>query len=236
MNTKEVKKEFGIDLSEYVIRQLTSFSELFKTYNSHTNLMSKNDVNLLFEKHIFDSLAISRFLEKYCEDEQLKILDIGTGGGFPSLPMAIVFPLFEIMALDSIKKKIDFIELAKRELGLGNIKPICCRVEDLQENFKESFDLVTSRAVADLNVILEYAVPFLKIGGYFVAYKSKIADEEIEKSRNALKLLGASIIDKIEYKLPLMEHHDRVLIVIRKEKKTSNRYPRKNGIVKKAPL
>lgn len=231
-----INEKFGLNLQEETIKKLEDFSSLFVDYNSHTNLMSKNDVSVLFEKHIFDSLALFLFLKKYNLSGNIKMLDIGTGGGFPSIPVSICFDNISVTALDSISKKIAFIQSVKENLKLKNIHPTCSRVEELGKNKKASFDIVTSRAVSDLNVILEYAIPYLKKGGFFVAYKSKNMDNEIDQAKNALKILGAKVVDKIEYELPLAEDFTRYLLIIKKEKETPNSFPRQNGQAKKNPL
>ena len=165
-----------------------------------------------------------------------KILDIGTGGGFPSLPLALFYKDINITAVDSIKKKINFLNLAQNELEIKNIKPICSRVEDLPENLKNNFDIVTTRAMADLREILEYAIPYVKVGGYFIAYKSIKAEEEINNAKNALKILNTILVDTIEYSLPIEENNTRVLLIFKKTKDIPSSYPRKNGLVKKKPL
>lgn len=231
-----IKKELKIDLSKQVKEKFDSFEQLFKIYNSHTNLVSKNDEKNLFEKHIFDSLCLNLFFEQYPQKADAKLLDIGTGGGFPSIPLALVFDDLQIYPIDSIAKKIGFIELVQKELRMNNIFPICKRVEELEPTQKESFDITVSRAVAPLNMLLEYAIPYLKVGGYFVAYKSKTTNDEIEQAQNALKTLNAKVIQKIDYKLPHEDNFDRKLIVIKKEKQTPQQYPRKSGQAKKNPL
>lgn len=208
----------------------SGFIRLFEEYNSHTNLMSKNDVQKLAEKHIPDSLAIERFFEKYGNPEN--ILDIGTGGGFPSVPIAIKYPEINVSALDSISKKIKFVELVKENLHLENLAPICTRIEDFEE--KENFDVVTSRAVADLSVILEYSAPFLKKGGYFVAYKSKTADDELISAEKAMRILGLKFIEKIDVSKSDDEY--RCLLVFKKVKQTPKKYPRPNNSARKQPL
>ncbi len=235
---ESLKNNLNLELDTQKSQELKEFMKQFAEYNSHTNLMSKNDVGVLFEKHVFDSLALNLFLQKYFpnSDEKLKMLDIGTGGGFPSIPVSIVFDNVEVNALDSIAKKVEFIKSIKNNLKIDNLNPICSRAEDLDNSLKESFDIVTSRAVSDLNVILEYAIPYLKVGSYFVAYKSKNFEEEILNSKNALKVLGAKVVEKIEYKLPLKDDFTRYLIVIKKERKTPKNYPRKSGNAKKNPL
>lgn len=233
---REFLKQLNIDLDNDKEKTLKSFFELFLEYNSKVNLISKNDEKYLFQKHIYDSLAINLFIEKYIKKGSIKIMDIGTGGGFPSFPVSILYPDFNISAVDSIGKKINFINNTAKTLNLKNLTAYKSRVEDLPVSFKNSFDTVTSRAVAELRVILEYALPFVKTGGYFVAYKAQKADEEIKNSQNALKILNSKIIDKIEYFLPLQEENKRVLIIIKKQKTTDKIYPRQNGKVKNNPL
>lgn len=184
--------------------------ELFLEENSKVNLISKNDEKYLWEKHIFDSLGIEKFFEKYGECKTL--LDIGTGGGFPALPIAITHPQMTVTAVDSIAKKIRAISTIATKMELTNISPICARIETLTGEF----DVVTSRAVSSLKNICEYALPKLKKGGYFVAYKSRKTPEEIEEAKQVLKKYKAKIVEIIEYKLPLDENLTRNLIVIKK--------------------
>lgn len=206
------------------------FIRLFEEYNTHTNLMSKNDVQKLSEKHIPDSLAIKAFFEKY--EIPKNLLDIGTGGGFPSIPIAIKYGNINVFALDSIAKKIKFVEIAKENLNLKNLFPICTRIEDFDK--KEFFDVVTSRAVADLSVILEYSAPFIKKNGYFVAYKSKTADDELVSAKNAMKILGLDFIEKID--VSKSEEENRCLLIFKKTKTTPKKYPRPNNTARKQPL
>lgn len=217
--------------------KLNDFVNVFKIYNSHTNLVSKNDENLLFEKHIFDSLSLNLFLEKYYSgNDRLTLLDIGSGGGFPAIPAAVFFKNIDIYAVDSIAKKIGFIELAKKELMLENLHPICMRVENFSEDKREFFDIAVSRAVAPLNIILEYAIPFIKKDGWFVAYKSKNSPEEIQNAQNAMKTLGCNVADIIKYNLPLDSDFTRELVVIKKTAATPLKYPRKTQTIKNSPL
>lgn len=185
--------------------------QVFLKQNSCLNLISKNDEKFLWEKHIFDSLAIAKFFEKYSYGK--KLLDIGTGGGFPSVPIALTYPKIEVTALDSIRKKINAIENIKSELNLQNLKPLCARVE----NLTEKYDIITSRAVASLDKISGYALPLLKKGGYFVAYKSRKTPEEIADAEKILKKHNAEIIDIIEYQLPLEENFTRNLVIIQND-------------------
>lgn len=185
------------------------YSQLFIEENHKVNLISKNDEQFLWEKHIFDSLALGIFFDKYEIPQTL--LDIGTGGGFPSVPLAIKYPNIKITAIDSIGKKIRAVENLKNGLNLKNLTPVWDRVE----NINEKFDVVTSRAVASLDKICAYALPKTKNSGYFVAYKSKKAQDEIENAQKILKKFNAQIIDILEYELPLDEQITRNLIVIK---------------------
>ena len=186
------------------------YKEVFLLENSKLNLISKNDERFLFEKHIYDSLGIKLFFEKY-GIESGELLDIGCGGGFPSVPIAIEYPQFNITGIDSIRKKINAINEMKQALNLQNLEVICGRVENLEGR---KFDIITSRAVADLSKICEYALPLLKKDGYFVAYKSKKTPEELENARKVLDKYNAKVRDIITYNLPLEEVYERNLIII----------------------
>ena len=233
--TTELLQQLGLSVTKTAQTRLDDFLMVFKSYNAHTNLVSRHDEEFFFEKHIYDSLAINLFFRKY-GIEKFSMLDIGTGGGFPAIPVGIFYDSCPILAIDSVSKKIGFVELAQKLLQLEHLTPASKRVEDLRPSDKESFDIVTSRAVAGLNVLLEYAIPYLKIGGYFVAYKSQTADEEIQKSQCALKVLNAEVVDIIEYSLPNFEDYTRKLVIVQKKGKTPNFYPRKPGNAKKNPL
>ncbi len=188
----------------------TEYTETFLKENSKLNLISKNDKKYLWEKHIYDSLSIEKFFEKYQIQQNVKLLDIGTGGGFPAIPIALSYPETEVFALDSIQKKINAIENIKSELNIKNLTAICGRAE----NIKDKYDIITSRAVASLDKICQYALPLLRKNGYFVSYKSRKAEEEINSAKNILKKYNAEISDIIDYQLPLEENHTRNLIII----------------------
>lgn len=190
------------DFSEYI--------DAFLVENAKVNLISKNDEKFLWEKHIFDSLAIEKFFEKYGLRKSL--LDIGTGGGFPSAPIAIAYPEIEVYALDSIRKKLNAIDNIKSVLDLKNLHTICERAEKLTDKY----ELVTSRAVASMKILAQYASSLLKSGGYFVAYKSLKAEDEIQEALPVLRKCRLEVEDIIEYKLPLEENYVRNLVVIKK--------------------
>lgn len=189
-------------------KDFSEYKKLFLEQNGKLNLISKNDEKFLYEKHIYDSLAI-KLTNRLKEGQTL--LDIGCGGGFPCVPIAIEFPEINVVGVDSIRKKIIAIENLKSGLGLTNLTVICDRVENIKE---KKFDIITSRAVADLSKISEYALPLLKRDGVFIAYKSKKAMEELEGAKRTLAKFGAKVLDIIEYTLPLDEVYNRNLIVI----------------------
>lgn len=191
----------------------TKYIEVFLQKNAKLNLISKNDEKLLFEKHIYDSLGIKLFFEKY-NITAGDILDIGCGGGFPCVPIAIEYPEFNVTGIDSIRKKINAINEIKEELMLTNLTTICDRVENIKN---KKFDVITSRAVADLSKICEYALPLLKAGGYFAAYKSRKAQEEIVNVAPILEKYNAKVNEILTYTLPLDEVYERNLIIISKQ-------------------
>ena len=193
-----------------ITADFTEYKRVFLEENSKRNLISKNDENFLFEKHIYDSLGIKLFFEKY-NIHSAKILDIGCGGGFPCVPLAIEYPELKITGIDSIKKKIDAINEIKNQLELDNLSTICDRVENIKE---QKFDIITSRAVADLSKIAEYALPLLKHNGYFVAYKSRKTQEEIGNATKILKRYNAEVKEILTYTLPMEEVYVRNLVII----------------------
>lgn len=188
------------------------YIKVFLEQNAKLNLISKNDEKFLWEKHIFDSLSIEKFFEKYGNNFKT-LLDFGTGGGFPSVPVALAYPELSVTAVDSIGKKINAVTEIKKALHIDNLTTICTRVE----NFDGKFDIVTTRAVASLDKIIHYAIPKLKKDGYFAAYKSIKAADEIKEAQKSLRKFNAKVIDIIEYELPLEQNHTRNLVIIKKD-------------------
>ena len=188
------------------------FKKAFLEENSKHNLISKNDEKFLYEKHFYDSLGIKLFFEKYGIPKG-KCLDIGCGGGFPCVPIAMEYSQIKICGLDSIRKKISSVEEIKNKLEIKNLELVCDRAEHLAG---QKFELIVSRAVADLSKISTYALPLLKKGGYFVAYKSRKAMDELDAARLILGKMNAKVVDILDYTLPLDEVYERNLIVIKK--------------------
>ena len=196
----------NLTLNESQIELLSRYESLFKERNSQLNLISKNDEKYLFEKHIFDSLAFNLI-----EKSEGTLLDIGTGGGFPSVILAMIYPNLKIDAIDSIKKKINAVEHFKTALNLSNLNPICDRVE----NINTKYDFVVSRAVTSLDKLLELSIPKVKKGGYLIAYKSKKYLEELQQAQSVIKKYSLSTPQIISYKLPLEEVYERYLVIFK---------------------
>lgn len=200
MNKIEIKKDF------------TDYKKYFLEENSKLNLISKKEEQYLFEKHIYDSLGIKLFFEKY-NFVPKTLLDIGTGGGFPSVPIAIEYPEISVTGIDSIQKKINAVQSLKNTLNIQNLNLIRGRVEELKNS---SFDVITSRAVAKIETLIKYAYPLLKKDGYIILYKSKTAEDEITEAINLIRKLHLKIKPIIEYTLPLEETYNRCLVILQK--------------------
>lgn len=199
-----LKENFNLEADKTTLEKFEKWHKLFLDYNFHTNLMSKNDTKLLFEKHIFDSLAILKW-EEFDPTKKQKILDVGTGGGFPSVILALFFPNLEIVANDSRMKKINFIIEAKDKLDIENLKISYARAEDLEPL---NCDIVISRAVGTIKDVLRLSKKHIKQDGYFVIYKAKTLKDELLEA----KIENAKIVD---YTLPLKEDYTRHLAIIR---------------------
>ena len=205
MNNSELLKQLNINLNPLIENNLLNWKKIFVEYNSHTNLISKNDINVLFEKHVYDSLAVNLWDEF---KKQNYILDVGCGGGFPSVILAICFPQKKIIANDSRIKKINFIKEIKEKLNLSNLEIIYSRVEDIKAL---NVDLIVSRAVGKTLDIYELSKKHLKKDGKFLIYKSKTADSEIKDFRAKYKNAKFQIIS---YNLPLKENFERNLVIM----------------------
>jgi 16S rRNA (guanine527-N7)-methyltransferase len=225
---------YNVDMSDYIRQYYNYFLPYFEKYknilkewNEKINLTAITDDKEIFEKHFKDSLLGEKYIKKGSS-----VLDIGTGAGFPSLPIKIVREDINLTLNDSLNKRIVFLDEVIKELGLKNVKTIHSRAEDL--NKEEKYDYVLSRAVAKLNTLSEYCLPFVKLGGYFIAYKSKDTDEEIKDAEKAIKILGGEI-EKTE-EIPLNEETVRRLIFIKKIKECENKYPRGKNLPKTKPI
>lgn len=224
----------GLQFNEKKYEQFMQYKDLIKEWNEKVNLTAIKEDEEIVKKHFIDSMKVFKFNEL---KNAKNVIDIGTGGGFPGIPMKIIKPEINIVLLDSLNKRINFLNEVIRELGLENIKAIHGRAEDYAQEvqYREKFDVAVSRAVANLTVLSEFCIPYVKVGGYFVAMKGPAVEEEIKQSQNAIRMLGGRIehIEKVEIEDSDLNHN---LVIISKIAQTHKKYPRKAGMVTKSPL
>lgn len=237
-------EELHIKLSEEQVDQFITYYELLTEWNSFMNLTAITDFDEVFKKHFIDSLSLIKAEEdifhitgKDLKKDALTVIDVGTGAGFPGIPLKIAFPNLEITLLDSLKKRIKFLNEVIEKLKLKGITAVHGRAEDFagKENYRADFDLALSRAVANMSTLSEYCIPFVKVKGLFIPYKSEKVSDELANANNALSILGGSIIDQVEYMLPESDYY-RNLVIVEKKKDTPKKYPRKAGLPSKEPL
>lgn len=224
--------QINIVFKEEQIRKFYTYMNLLIEWNNKINLTAITEPNEIIIKHFIDSLTIL----KYFEDKET-VIDVGTGAGFPGIPIKIMKENVKVTLLDSLNKRINFLNEVIEQLELENIETIHSRIEDFGRNKKnrERFDIVTSRAVANLTTLSEYMVPLTKIGGKCICMKGVNVEEEIAKSKNAIKILGGEIVKIEKLKLP-EEKSDRNIIIINKQKNTPAKYPRKAGTPSREPI
>lgn len=227
-------REMGISLNEEQKQQLTDFYEYLIEKNKVMNLTGITEFQEVLIKHFLDSLACVKAVDM---QKVSRIMDIGTGAGFPGIPLKIAFPHLEACLLDSLKKRVNFLEETFELLKLKKIRAVHGRAEEYAKNreYRESFDLCVSRAVSNLATLSEYCIPYVKTGGTFVSYKSGTVQEEVDQAEKAVKLLGGKIKDVVYFRLPDSEIQ-RSLVVIEKIKPTPAKYPRKAGTPLREPL
>ena len=227
-------KEIGLSLTDRQYEQFDQYYDILVEWNKVMNLTGITEYEEVNEKHFLDSLSIV----KSCDMTKVSsLIDVGTGAGFPGIPLKIVFPEIKVVLLDSLNKRIRFLNEVIAKLGLNGIETIHGRAEDFAKkaDYREKFDFCVSRAVANLATLSEYCLPYVKVGGYFVPYKSEEVDEEVEQARNAAKIPGGTIEEVYKFKLQGTEI-GRSFIKIKKIKSTAKRYPRKAGLPTKEPL
>ncbi len=222
-------KENNIDITDVQAEKFSIYCDFLLEYNEKVNLTAVTDVNEVIEKHFIDSVKGAELIK-----ENSKCADIGTGAGFPGVPIAIMRPDVNVCLVDALNKRLVFLNELKEKIGLTNVYTVHGRSEDLgKTDMRQKFDYVFSRAVARLNVLCEYDLPFVKKGGYMLAWKGPQVYDEVKESENALKILGGQFEKIYTSNIEDTQHY---IAVIKKIKDTPNQYPRQAGILKKKPL
>ena len=239
-------KQFNITLSEIQLSQFESYYDLLTEWNSFMNLTAITEFEEVLQKHFTDSVSLIKAID--LKEKTYKLIDVGTGAGFPGIPLKIVFPELNVVLLDSLSKRVKFLNEVIDRLDLKDVKAVHGRAEDFAKNpdYRENFDLCVSRAVANLSTLSEYCIPFVKVNGRFVSYKSENLTKtfltvkgkeysEMEAAKKAISVLGGSLKQQVEFTLPDTDIY-RNLVVIEKIKETPKKYPRKAGLPSKEPL
>lgn len=231
---EHILSEWKISLSEKQKTQFLTYYEMLVEKNKVMNLTAVTEFDEVLRKHFLDSISLCQFETLH---EEKTLLDLGTGAGFPGIPLKIVFPELRITLADSLNKRILFLEEVIKELELSGIDTVHARAEELARNkdYREQFDYCVSRAVANLSTLSEYCLPFVKLGGKFISYKSGEIEEEAAAAKHAIFLLGGEVKDIHKFKIQETDLH-RSFVMIEKVKKTPKAYPRKAGTPSKIPL
>lgn len=228
---REIFNEFSIKVSDLQAELFEKYFNLLIEYNQKFNITAITDKKEVYVKHFIDSILV---VDKFITKENLSMIDVGSGGGFPAIPVKIMRDDLSLTLLEATGKKCEFLKTVVKELGLKNVTVINDRAETLakNENYREKFDICSARAVARLNTLCEYCMPFVKVDGNFIAYKGD-AEEEVTEALNAVKILGGKVEETYLYEL---DGAKRTLVKIKKTKNTDKKYPRGNGKERKNPL
>ena len=238
MNNEEIFRQgingFGIEANDQMINDLKTYREILVDWNQKMNLTGIEEEREVFIKHFLDS--ISAVSNGYIKNG-ISLIDVGTGAGFPGLPLKICLRDIKLTLLDSLNKRINFLQEVSNTVNLEDVEFIHGRAEDFGKDskYREQFDVATARAVAGLPILMEFCVPFVKLGGYFVCLKGPNANLELEESQKAMEVLGLEFIEKIDIELPNEELKHNIL-VFKKVKNTPEKYPRKAGKPAKSPI
>lgn len=224
----------GVALSEEQMAQFEKYYELLVEWNEKMNLTGITEKSQVYEKHFYDSITPAFY---YDFTNVGSVIDVGSGAGFPGIPLKICFPSLKLTILDSLNKRLVFLQEVARQLGLKNVEFVHGRAEDAgrDKKYREQFDMATARAVARMNVLTELCIPFVKPGGVFLVMKGANVEEELNEGKKAIKSLGGKT-EKVEtFELP-EEQSERNIIIVRKQERTPAAYPRKAGTPAKKPL
>ena len=231
---KRKSEALNIVLNEKQLAMFETYYEMLVEKNKVMNLTAITEKNEVIDKHFIDSISLKKAMDV---TKPVKVLDLGTGAGFPGIPLKIAYPNLQVTLLDSLNKRIKFLQEVIEELSLEEIDAIHGRAEDYakQSGYREQFDICVSRAVANLATLSEYCLPYVKQGGCFISYKSGAVQEELEQSKKAIKELGGRVKEVIPFVLPDTDI-ERTFVVIEKIKQTPRKYPRKAGLPSKEPI
>lgn len=234
MILKDGCQELGFHIDDNQVQQLLTYKDILLEWNEKMNLTAITEEEEVMVKHFLDSLSCIQ--SQYLKEEGTMI-DVGTGAGFPGIPLKVYFPKLKLTLLDSLNKRVEFLKEVSQELGLEDVNFVHGRAEECgqEETHREQYDYAVARAVASLNVLVEYCLPFVKVGGYFICQKGPQLKEEIQNSQNAITVLGGKVVEQKEITLPFSDI-THSLLVIEKIKQTPTKYPRKPGTPSKKPI
>lgn len=226
--------ELDIRYTNEMLEQFQKYYDILIEWNKVMNLTGITEYDEVISKHFIDSLSIVKAIDM---NQISNLIDIGTGAGFPGIPIKIVFPHVKVTLLDSLNKRVKFLDAVIKEVEIKDINAVHGRAEELakQKNYREKYELCVSRAVANLASLSEYCLPFVNVGGNFISYKSGDIEDELHTSKNAIKILGGKIIEVNKFQLPATDI-TRSLVIVNKIKKTDSKFPRRAGIPTKEPL
>lgn len=229
-------REHGVQLDDHQLAQYQLYYTKLVAVNEHMNLTAITERNAVYLKHFYDSLTLA-WAYPALQSEPLKMVDVGAGAGFPSLPLKIAFPQLKITIIDSLQKRVHFLEELVNELALTDVTIIHARAEEFgnkNSNYRATFDLATARALARLNILGELTLPLVKVGGVLLAMKGSQVDDEVNEARRAIQILGGKLEEQVDVTLP--NGDARAVMVIKKIQKTPRKYPRKPGDPLRKPL